>query len=112
MENERCRPGRRLRRLHSRAIISCSLGRKALSADRGIYPRKAHARVIIGFCKSGETTKENLVNPIFAGAFLGALLAVTRKCPHCGRFGVYSLKRAGQFYACKHCGRKFQEKKK
>jgi transposase-like protein len=52
------------------------------------------------------------MNPILAGAVLGTLVAVTKKCPHCHRFGVYGLKQAGQFYTCKHCSRRFQEKKK
>jgi hypothetical protein len=52
------------------------------------------------------------MNPIIAGSILGTLLAVTKKCPHCRRSGVYALKRPGQFYTCKHCGHRFQEKKK
>ena len=52
------------------------------------------------------------MNPIIVGAIAGTLSAMTKKCPHCQQHGVYPLKRAGQFYTCKHCGRRFQEKEK
>ncbi len=52
------------------------------------------------------------MNPIIAGAVLGTLMAAIKKSLPCRRFGRYALKQAGQFYPCKHCGRKFQEKMK
>jgi rubredoxin len=51
-----------------------------------------------------------MINPHWL-QFIYATVKATRRCPHCDRRGVYLTKKPGQFYVCKFCHHRFQEKK-
>jgi hypothetical protein len=55
-------------------------------------------------------SKRKFVNPIWTHLIYDAARQVRRCCAHCGKADKYAQKRPGQFYKCKHCGRRFQEK--
>ena len=52
------------------------------------------------------------MNPLWTSIIINTLENARKKCPHCAKSAVYAQKQPDQFYVCKHCGRKFQEKKK
>jgi hypothetical protein len=52
------------------------------------------------------------MNPIWTHLIYDATKRAMRVCTHCRKAADYALKRPGQFYKCKHCGHRFQEKKK
>jgi DNA-directed RNA polymerase subunit RPC12/RpoP len=52
------------------------------------------------------------MNPIWTHFINDATRQIKRVCSHCRRAGKYTQKRPGQFYKCRYCGHRFQEKKK
>jgi transcription elongation factor Elf1 len=51
------------------------------------------------------------MNPHWIKNIVQTVLKATRTCPHCGKRGVYPHKQPGQYHTCKHCQRRFVEKK-
>jgi hypothetical protein len=67
------------------------------------------------FVLSGVILPENsrrnyMPNPLWVSIVAATAQQLTKKCPHCGKQGVYPAKQAGQFYTCKFCGHRFKEK--
>ena len=52
------------------------------------------------------------MNPIWQQMIYNAVKDVMKVCTHCKKAGAYPPKKRGQFYKCKYCGHKFQEKGK
>jgi DNA-directed RNA polymerase subunit RPC12/RpoP len=52
------------------------------------------------------------MNPHWIQAISATAQRATRKCPHCGRKGVYPPKQPGQYHLCKHCQHRFREKER
>lgn len=50
-------------------------------------------------------------NPIWTSIIASTMQKHTKTCPHCKRKGVYPEVQPGRFHTCKHCGRRFIEKK-
>ena len=51
------------------------------------------------------------MNPIWTHLVYDAAQSVMRVCTTCKKAAEYRRKRAGQFYKCRYCGHRFQEKK-
>jgi transposase-like protein len=52
------------------------------------------------------------MNPIYTQMIVSAVVHAMRVCPHCKRAAAYRPKRPGQFYKCRFCHHRFQEKKR
>ena len=66
-----------------------------------------------GPCDKGRNQpRKDDMNPIWTHLINDATRQIKRVCTHCRRAGKYAKKRAGQFYKCRYCGHRFQEKKK
>ena len=52
------------------------------------------------------------MNPIWQQMIYKAVKDVMKVCTHCKKAAAYQPKKKGQFYKCKFCGHRFQEKGK
>ena len=52
------------------------------------------------------------MTPIWTALLYDGTQSVMRICTQCKNAAEYIRKRAGQFYKCRFCGHRFQEKKR